>query len=369
MNRKLFKKSKAVKNIFRQDANRSASIKTGLAPGTLIFTGIQKVEHPFIRVVLFNENNIEQYVISDGKVGNIRSGQLKTWIDCVGLHDVGLIEALGKKFNISRMVLEDILNIGQMPKYINLDKGNFLTIQSFVQNRGTEELSKEQLSIYFEDNLAITFREDERNDFNPIYSRIVNPESRLVKNDIYYLVYSMLDLTVDNYLETAHYFESEIEKYEILIETRPDNDLKKEIFNFRRSFLYFFKMIAPLEEAISRFKADDEDLVNSVTKIYISDLLDHCRRLRNLAETYNEMIYMLYDLLHTEINYRSNTIITTLTVISAIFIPLTFIVGVYGMNFEYMPELTWNYGYYLIWAIMILFTISAIVYFRVKKWI
>lgn len=369
MKKRIFKRTKVVKNIFPQDINKPSALKTGMAPGTLVFTGIRKIDQATINVVEFNSDNVEQCLILDGDIEKIKLGDKMTWIDCVGLHDVGLVKSLGDKFDIGHLLLEDILSVGQMPKYVMADKGNFLTFQTFILDKDVTELYKEQTSIYFNGEVVITFREDTRFSFEPIYSRLDNPESRILRNGIDYLVYTLLDLIVDNYLETARYFEGEIEKYEMLIEDRPDSELKKEIFYFRRSFLYFFKMIGPMEETIIRFRSADGEVLTSETKIYLSDLVDHCKRLRNIAETYNEMIYMLYDLLHTEINYRSNTIIKTLTVISAIFIPLTFIVGVYGMNFKYMPELDWSYGYYLIWGVMVVFSILAMIYFRNKRWI
>ena len=195
-----------------------------------------------------------------------------------------------------------------------------------------------------------------------------NSKSRFRSRMPDYMAYALIDLIVDKYNEATQYFEDKIEELEYKIETNPDKALKQDIFKFRREFINFLKTITPIQEAIIKFKSSTSESIKLETKIYLADLLDHAQHVSSLADTYNEMIYALYDLFHAELNYRANGVIKTLTVISTIFIPLTFIVGVYGMNFNQMPELRWKYGYPAVWIFMVLFTFATLIYFKYRKW-
>lgn len=357
------------KKIHIQDRQQKTLKKPGLPPGTLVFTGKRKVDQITMKVTLFDENEVHIETISGGNVDRIRHGSRMTWIDVTGIHDVSLIEAFGRKYDINHLLLEDILDVDQVPKYIDLDNANFLTFQSFNYDRENVSIVKEQISIFFNDQVILSFQEDASDTFRPIYERIENSKSRFRSRKPDYLAYALMDLTVDKYMEAIQYFEDRIDEFELKIEKDPNKELKQDIFKFRRIFLTFLKSITPIQEAIIKFKSSGSESIHGETRIYLADLLDHTLQVVNLADTYNEMIYVLYDLFHAEINYRSNNVIKTLTVISTIFIPLTFIVGVYGMNFRFMPELEWHYGYPAVWIFMIVFTVVTLIYFKVKRWL
>lgn len=348
--------------------NQKTLKKPGLPPGTLVFTGKRKVQNVTFTITRFNDADFEQEVIKNGDVSWIKEGSRMTWIDVTGIHDVSIIEQFGQRFGINQLLLEDILDVEQVPKYIDLDHGNFLTFQSFTYDKVAQNIIREQVSVFFTDKVIISFQEDASDTFAPIHERIINSKSRFRSRKPDYLAYALMDLAVDKYIEATQYFEDRIEEFEIKIEADPNKDLKQQIFKFRREFLHFLKAITPIQEAIIKFKSSSSESIEAETKVYLADLLDHAVQVTNLADTYNEMIYVLYDLFHAEINYRSNNVIKTLTVISTIFIPLTFIVGVYGMNFDYMPELRWHYGYPAVWIFMVGFTIAILIYFKWKKW-
>jgi magnesium transporter len=352
------------------ETNDKKVIKTpGTAPGTLVFTGKQKVSHISFINTLIDGDDIKIIKNENGDIDRIQQGKGMTWLDVIGIHDPAKIEALGEKYGIGKLILEDILNVNQNPKYIDLGSSNFLTFQSLFYNKNDNKINKEQISIFFNSTILITFREDDSETFKPIYERLSNGNNRFHNRKPDYLTYAVMDLIVDKFLEATHYIDMKIEEFEVKIENHPDNTLKQEIFYFRRSFLEFMKAIPALRESIAKMKSSFNEAIQAETKIYLADLLDHSNQLFNLVDTYNEMIYGLYDLYHAEINYRTNNIIKTLTIISTIFIPLTFIVGVYGMNFRVMPELEWQYGYPFVWIIMVVFSVLTLVYFRFKKWI
>ncbi len=343
--------------------------KAGLPPGSLVFTGDRKVNDVTLIVTTFDENGSNKAIIHNGDITKIKHGSNMTWIDVMGIHDIKLIELFGKKYDINSLLLEDILDVDQVPKYLELDNGNFLSFQSFSYDKLSHNIAKEQMSIYFNNDVIISFQEDAIDTFAPIHDLISQTKNRFKSRKPDYIAYTLMDLVVDNYRSATQYFEDRIEDFELEIEKNPGKELKQLIFSFRREFLQFMKAVTPIQEAISKFKLSSSESIYPDTKIYLADLLDHSVQVSNNAETYNEMIYGLYDLFHAEINYRANSIIKTLTVISSIFIPLTFIVGVYGMNFDHMPELRWDFGYYAVWIFMITFVVIILAYFRWRKWI
>lgn len=343
--------------------------KAGLPPGSLVFTGNRKVKEVTLIVTYWDENGSTKVVIPNGDLSMISHGAKMTWIDVMGIHDINLIEEFGKKYDINPLLLEDILDVDQVPKYIDLDNGNFLSFQSFSYDKLSHSMAKEQISIFFTNDVIISFQEDAIDTFAPIHELVAQAKNRFRSRKPDYIAYTLMDLVVDNYRSATQYFEDKIEDFESEIEQNPKKELKQQIFGFRREFLQFKKSVTPIHEAISKFKLSPSTSVYPETKVYLADLLDHSVQVSSDADAYNEMIYGLYDLFHAEINYRANSIIKTLTVISSIFIPLTFIVGVYGMNFDHMPELRWDFGYYAVWIFMVSFAIIILIYFRWRKWI
>lgn len=349
--------------------HRKIMKKPGTAPGTLVFTGQKKVDAIKIRRTIISGDSILSDIIDLAEMNQLSASAGMIWLDIIGIHDPEIIERIGKYYGINPLILEDVLNVNQNPKYVELESGNFLSMQSFYYDPDLKKIDKQQISIYFNEKVLITFREDDPPEFQPIYDRLNNGKNRFYNRHPDYLTYAVLDLIVDKFLEASQYLDDKIEELEVKIEKHPDNHLKQEIFYFRRSFLVFLKVIPGIREAVLKMKTSGNEAIHAETKAYLADLLDHTNQLYNMADTYNEMIYGLYDLYHAEINYRTNNIIKTLTILSTIFIPLTFIVGVYGMNFRVMPELEWQFGYPMVWLVMIFFTIVTLIYFRSKKWI
>ena len=350
---------------------KKISIKNaGLPPGTIIFTGDRKLEHALYHITTVKGTAVEcRYFEAQLPILNPDEYDL-LWIDIRGIHDVDSIKLIGQQYGINSLILEDIANVNQIPKFIEIEQGNFVTLQAHNLIPEKNEIEKEQISIFFTSKVVICFQEDASDTFEPIRKRIINTSNILRYHNTDYLVYAIVDLVVDFYLIALRYFDDLVENLEFSIENQDKpTSVKNEIYLLRRNFIAFSKSVYPLREAIMKFKTSDSKLIHEETRVFLDDLYDHTVLVNQQADTITEMIYGLYDLFHSEINYKTNEVIKTLTVVTSIFIPLTFIVGVYGMNFDNMPELHHPQGYLMVWIVMIMVAIGLLIYFRIKKWI
>lgn len=349
--------------------NKTIIKKSGLPPGSLIYTGNALTEQIEIDYIVVNHDEVNSGTISTDDLAAIPEAHKYLWLDIRGLNDIPFIESIGSKFDIHRLWLEDILHVQQLGKFDDVEGNCFISIPFLSLNHETQTIEKEQISIFFNKQLVISFQENPANTFLGIKDRIWQNPKRFAERRPDYLAYAMLDLTIDNYLEVINFLEERIDQYEYNIESDPNVYLKKRIYHFRRECTNFTRLVSPAREIVQKFKLSNSEAISKETRIYLSDLHDHAQQVNQSSESLKDMLYNLTDLFHSEINYRSNVVIKTLTVITAIFIPLTFIVGVYGMNFDNMPELKNPHGYYIVWAVMIFIALSAFGYFKLKKWI
>lgn len=343
--------------------------KPGSPPGTLIFTGEKKLDAPQLLHVRFDT---EQYHCQDLHHRQLpeQDHRIVQWLDVHGIHDVELIERIGEKYNLHPLILEDILNPNQRPKLEEYDDGLFIVFQGLkLKQSDTFEIQTEQIGIFIKDKLVISFQEDEDDTFLAVRERIDMGRGKIRTRNSDYLAYAMIDSAVDNFFLVIDRFEEEIESLEQQILIKTDDRTKSDIHRLKTESIVMRKAIAPLREAINRFSRSDSRFVDDSSKLYLRDLADHTFQLVDLLETHRDVLNGLYDLYLSEISYRMNTVIQVLTVISTIFIPLTFLVGVYGMNFDVMPELHWKSGYFILWAIMIVIGVSMIFLFKKRKWL
>jgi magnesium transporter len=343
--------------------------KPGSPPGTLVFTGEKKVEYPFITKAFYNQN---VYEYGDLKGASIPkpSTEGTTWLDVRGLSDVELIENIGKEFQIHPLVLEDILNTGQRPKYEEFENGLFIICQSITASRnGRYEIQTEQVSFYIKADVIITFQENNEDLFESVKERLEMGRGRIRSSGANYLGYALLDNIVDNYFIALDQLEVELEELEMDILNNANQSTKDAIHHLKQESLQLRKYIGPLREAISRFSRSDHPLAPDFIKIYLNDVYDHTIQLMELIDTNRDLLNGLYDLFLSEISFRMNSVMQVLTVISTIFIPLTFLAGIYGMNFEYIPELGFRYGYFVFWAIILVLAGILLYFFRRKRWL
>ena len=343
---------------------------TGLAPGAIVFTGRKKVESITIHELNFDPDFAQSQVIIPSELAgpSVRENGVR-WIDLRGIHDTVLIQSIGTQFSIHPLALEDVTDIYQRPKLEVYSDDLFLIIKAFHWNPQTNTLTTEQVSLYLRDGELISFQETASDLFSQIRERIIGRSGRIRHRGADYLAYAIMDGVVDRYFQVLDQMEERMEGLEDQILEDPNPAIKGEIHRLKKQVVLIRKNVAPLREAIAEFSKVELPWVKEETLPFTRDLIDHIRQTLEMIESHLEVLNSLYDLFLSELGYRNNQVIQLLTLISAIFIPLSFIVGLYGMNFRNMPELTWNYGYLYAWVLMILVALGLIFYFRRKKWL
>ena len=343
--------------------------KAGSPPGTLVHVGEQKIEQVHIEVIDYDEQELyEKELSSIEETFQYRDKSSISWINIDGLHEVDLIEKIGNHFNIHPLVQEDILNTGHRPKME--DYGDYIYIVlKMLEYRNDDKLMIEQISIILGKNYVITFQERKGDVFNPVRERIRNGKIRTSKRKSDYLAYALVDAIVDNYFVILEKLGEAMEELEQDLLQNPEQSTLQHIYSLKRNMLVIRKSIWPLREVISVLERGESPIILKPTRIYLKDVYDHTIQVIDTVETFRDMVSGMLDTYLSIASNKMNEIMKVLTIIATIFIPLTFIAGIYGMNFEYMPDLKWHYGYFAIWAIMIVIAVIMIIYFRRKKWL
>lgn len=345
--------------------------KTGLPPGTLVFTGDRKTENPDVTVVRYRGSSYQENLLKEIPAFPEKTDQI-TWIDIRGLHDISLIEKIGAAYHIHPLVLEDILNVSQRPKFEAYKNGCFIVAHAFTYDDVNNHLVSEQVALYFNENTIFSFQEDRKELFPHIRLRLKNPNSRLREYGPDYLAYTLLDTIVDGYFLVMDRIEEKTEALEEDLEgdrIEYNRHIKTAIHHLKREILQFRRLISPLREAISRMEREDGAFIADTSRVFLRDLFDHIIQVIDIMEIQRDNLNSLHELYLSELSLRMNNVMKVLTVIATIFIPLTFLVGVYGMNFDVLPELHWPFGYYALWGLMLLITGLLLWYFRKKRWI
>ena len=342
-------------------------IKAGLPPGTAVFTGEIKVETTETTVVQYSETFVKEDILR-GLECPLSSDNLVTWLDVRGLSDVALIEHIGKTFNVHPLAIEDVLNVQQRPKWDDYDNGVFIAVRA-LRLDDNDEIITEQLSFFVEKNVLLSFQEDTDDLFKVVRLRIKNGQGKVRQKRTDYLTYALLDCIVDEYIALLEHTEDKIEALETEILNHFTPSVRSKIYHFKQQLSQVRRAVLPMRDVIGRFTREEGEIIDPSNQVYIRDLYDHIIRVIETTENQRDMLNNLDDLYNSEQSNRANHIMKVLTIVSAIFIPLTFIVGVYGTNFDVLPELHYPHGYTLMWILMIVIAIIQLVYFRWKKWL
>jgi len=349
---------------------KKRSIKTGLPPGALIHIGEKRSERVKISIIDYDEINFqEKEAKTIEECFPLKDKPAITWINIDGLHLVDIIEKIGKNFDFHPLLLEDILNTEQRPKIEDFETYIYIVLKMLYYEDKANEINYEQVSIIFGQNFVISFQEKEGDVFNPIRERIRTNKGRIRKMGADYLAYSLIDAIVDSYFNIIEKLGENIEDIEDTMIANPTPETLRAIHKLRRKMISLRKSVWPLREVVSAFERSDSSLIEESTRIYLKDVYDHTIQVIDTVETFRDMLSGMLDIYLSSISNKMNEIMKVLTIIATIFIPLTFIVGVYGMNFEYMPELKWRWSYPFIWFVMLMVGFSMLIYFRKKKWI
>ena len=349
---------------------KQTSKKIGLHPGALVHVGDQKIDKPIIELVRYNENEFEEKRLqSMEEFISSRAENKNTWLNIDGLHDVGVIETIGKQFNIHPLVLEDILNTEKRP--LIEDYGDYIYMVAKMLSYDDEEniVKAEQVSVVLGNNYVVTFQESVGDVFNSVRERLRQGKGRIRKDGPDYLAYSLVDCIVDNYFIILEKFSESIEDIEEVLMNDFDQDIVEKIYRMKREMVLLRKSVWPLREVVIGLERFESTLINKSTIIYIRDLYDHTFQVIDTVETLSEMLSGILEIYLFSLSNKMNQVMKVLTIMASIFIPLTFIASIYGMNFEFMPELQSKYGYPIVLAFMISIVIFMIVLFKKKKWI
>ena len=350
---------------------RKRSKKTGQPPGTPTYTGNKHSITPTITVTTYDKNDMQELTCTKAEdcLPAIHPAGI-TWIDVKGLNDTALIEEIGKRFNLHPLTLEDIVNVEQRPKVEEFDGYVFVTLKLLHWRKQSSSFSIKPLSLVLGKDFVLSFHESESGLFNTIHSRLSsNPNQRLRQHGSDYLLYRLIDAVVDEYFTILEGLGDRIEELEDKIITAPRPVVARTIYRLKRQMLLLRKVIWPMREAISHMLHSDDSFFTKFTLVYMRDVYDHSIQAIDTIDTFRDMLASMLDMYLSSLTNRMNEIMKTLTIITTIFIPITAIASIYGMNFSEIPGLRWEYGYYAALGAMLFMAIGMVVYFRIRKWI
>jgi magnesium transporter len=340
-----------------------------MPPGSLVYTGKKTEVQPNVYLYEYNGEEWLEKAAKDRLPDASTVADKIRWYEVRGLHNLTLIEQIGRQFGIHPLALEDALDVEQRPKFEEYDNGLFLIVESISWDATTLSVSLEQVSFFTGENFVVSFQENDGDLFAPVRERLTTARGKIRRRGADYLTYALIDNLVDNYYVIIDNIEESLEEVEDVILGNAQQPVKSRIHRLKVANLRIRKAIAPLREAMGRFYRSESPIIKEGTPVFLRDLYDHVVQIADSVETNRDLLNNLHELYLSEISYRMNNVIQILTIISTIFIPLTFLVGVYGMNFEHMPELSWRYGYFFVWILMVAIVLALLVFFRKRKWI
>jgi len=332
--------------------------------------GERRHERIKLSVINYNGANFQEKEVNNVEEAfSSRDKSSVTWLNIDGVHQPEVIEQVGKHFGIHPLVLEDIANTGQRPKMEDFDDYIYVVMRMLRFDVKENETKTEQVSIILGRGFAISFQEREGDVFDTIRDRLRNNKGRIRKMGSDYLAYALIDAIVDNYFMILEKLGETIEDAEDKLVTNPSTETLRTIHDLKREMIFLRKSVWPLREVINRLERSESALINKPTCVYLRDVYDHTIQVMDSVETFRDMLSGMLDIYLSSLSNRMNEVMKVLTVIATIFIPLTFLAGVYGMNFRYMPELEQALGYPAVLILMLIIAMLLVVYFRRKKWI
>ena len=349
----------------------TAAEKSGLPPGSLVHVGNIQETVTRISVIDYSEDNIEEKQIqSVDQILKYKASDSVTWVVIEGLKNVEIVERIGKMFGIHNLVLEDILNSHQRPKFEEYDDHLYIVLKCLLPEDDDFTLGYEQISLLVLKNFVFAFKEKKDDLFLPVLQRIRLNKGRLRKLGADYLTYAILDIIVDqNFILIDSLDESISALEDDLLASDPTKNTLNTIQRLKRNVIIIRRHVSPVRELISGMLRSESDLIDEKTLIYLRDVYDHALRITESIESYREVLTGQLDIYISSISNKMNEVMKVLTVFASIFIPLTFLAGIYGMNFEYMPELKWKWAYPTLWIAFITIPLVFLGYFKRKKWL
>jgi len=347
---------------------RRGSEKSGQTPGTAVYVGDAKSHDVTVERFVYNAENVTHETAVPVTEAVPQDGAV-LWLNVDGVHDVPRIEQLGRVFGLHPLAVEDIVHTGQRPKVDEYDRHVFLVLRMLQWNDAAGEIDDEQVSLAVGNGWLLSFQERAGDVFDPIRSRLTSNRGQVRQLGADYLAYVLVDAIVDHYFAVLETLGERIEALGERISADVDGETMASIRQLKKELLFMRKSVWPLREVISSLQRDHGEWIGEATVPYLRDLYDHTIQIIDTVETYRDMVSGLMDLHMSTMSQRMNEVMKVLTIIATIFIPLSFVAGVYGMNFVHMPELTWRYGYFGALGVMLAVAVGMLAYFKRKKWL
>ena len=351
------------------------SKKPGLKPGSLVHVGEKKLEQIQIRVIDYTETELtEKKLDSMEQCFSYKASSSITWIDITGLHDIEAIKTLGRYFDLHPLTLEDIVNTDHRPKLEEPGDYLFVVLKMLLIDHNTKSWYSEQVSVILLKNTVITFQEREGDVFEPVRERIRKTVPRVRFLDSDYLAYTLIDAVVDHYFLVLEQIGERIEVLEDILMDNPVPGNLQDLHEIKRELIFLRKSVWPLREVVSNLERVETSLIHNPTKVYLRDLYEHVIQVIDILESYRDMVSGLLDFYLSSVSNKMNEVMKILTIIATIFIPLGFVAGIYGMNFDTsispfnLPELGWKYGYPFFWMLVISIGAGLFLFFKKRNW-
>jgi magnesium transporter len=346
-----------------------STAKRGRPPGASIYTG-DKTDVPIrIRLIHYTETELDERELGAiEEAFPYAEAPPTTWINIEGLHDTGTVAKMGQHVGLHALIIDDILHTHQRPKLEDFGTSLYLVVRMLSISPDGKEILSEQVSFVLHGNTLITFQESPGDVFDGIRDRIRQSQGRVRRKGADYLLYALMDALVDHYFKVLEHIGERIEAIETDLMDDPYPSLLNDLYALKRELLYIRKAVWPLREAIGSLERGESGLFEEGNQLYLRDLYDHTIQVIDTVESFRDMLSGVQDLYLSSLGNKTNQVMKVLTIIATIFIPITFIAGIYGMNFEVIPELKWHYGYAGVWAVMAAMVVAMLAYFRRKNW-
>jgi magnesium transporter len=341
----------------------------GLSPDAIHFRGEKKSDHTKLSIINFNSEDLQEYEATTVQEIAALIDETKTsWFNIDGLHDEKIMHELALEFNIDTLIISNVLQTHARPKIYEYDDCIYISVKMLQFNEKKNRISSENLVLIFKENLLISFQEKVGDVFEPVRDRLRKNRKRIRSSGPDYLTFALLDIVIDNYIYIISRIGENIELLDEKLINNPSQEVIQEINKFKGEINYLRKIIKPCREMIMRFVKMESDFIQENIHVYLKELQHNIDLANDSVDSYREILSDQLSILHSNMSNKLNDILKFLTIFSVIFIPLTFIAGIYGTNFDYIPELRLQYGYFMMWGIMIAIAIGMIFYFKKKKW-
>jgi len=357
-----------IKKNFKLFGKTARAKKAGLPPGTLLYTGDVINKDVEIMHLSYDSDNIS--ITSSANIKEVLIGldrKKNNWLNIDALYKTEMINEIGEYFQLHPLILEDILNTQQLPK-IDIDENNLFITLKMLRINQADEIEMEHVSFILGTNYVLSFQEKQGDVFDTIRDRLINGKGKARKRNVDYLLYLLIDAVVDNYYHVLDNINDKIDDLEEQIYFNPSQDNFQKVIDYKKQLIHLRKSIIPLESVLREFLDEDIPILDQSHSKYYADILDHLKSIVQDLDIMREVLIGHIELYMSSLSNKTNAIMKTLTIVASIFIPLTFLAGVYGMNFKYMPELEWEWGYPLVLLFMIMAGFGMFIYMKKKKW-